>query len=59
MGKNDILGAFRDLSGGQNFITEAQIRSNFDKEQADTFLSTMKKTDAGYDFQEYCDRAFS
>jgi len=59
MGKNDILGAFRDLSAGSDFITEAQIRSNFDKEQAENFLSTMKKTDSGYDYQDYCNRAFS
>jgi len=59
MGKNDILGAFRDLTAGADFITEQQIRSNFDKEQAERLLKSMKKVDQGYDYQDYCNKVFS
>jgi Ca2+-binding EF-hand superfamily protein len=57
--KSDILQAFRDLSGGNKFITEQQLRNNFDKEQAEQFLATLKKTDEGYDYEGYLESTFS
>jgi len=58
-GKEDILQAFRDLSGGNKYISEQQIRGNFDKEQAEQFLSQMPKTDEGYDYEAYCNNTFA
>jgi len=58
-GKDDLLGAFRDLTKGEKFISEGQIRNNFDKDQSEYFLKNMKKTDEGYDYEDYINRTFS
>jgi len=58
-GKEDILQAFRDLSGGNKYISEQQIRGNFDKEQAEQFLAQIPKTDEGYDYEAYCNNSFA
>jgi len=58
-GKDDLLAAFKDLTKGEDFISESVIRSNFDKDQAEYFLKTMPKTDKGYDFAAYLDSTYA
>jgi len=58
-GKDDLLGAFRDLTKGEKYITESAIRSNFDKEQAEYFLKVLPKVDQGYDYEAYIESAYA
>jgi DNA repair exonuclease SbcCD ATPase subunit len=58
-GKGDLMTAFQEIAGGNKFLTEQQIVSNFAKEQAQHFLTEMKKTDEGYDYESYLNASFS
>lgn len=55
----DVIDAFSQLTGGADFITEQQLRSVMDKEEADFLLSRMPQTEQGYDYKAYLNETFA
>jgi len=54
----DIVESFKEIAGGKEFITEAQIRSNMDAEEADFLVKTMPKNKDGFDYVAYCKKTY-
>jgi len=54
----DVIDAFSQLTGGADFITEQQLRSVMDKQEADFLLSRMPQTENGYDYKAYLNETF-
>jgi len=57
-GYEDILQSFSEIAGGKDFITEAQIRSNLEGEEADFLVQNMPKCDGGFDYKKYAAKTF-
>lgn len=55
----DVIDAFSQLAAGKDFITESQLRSVMDKEEADFLLSKMPQTENGYDYKAYLNNTFA
>jgi len=59
-GYEDVLASFKELSGGAEFITEAQIKGNMEKDEAEYLVNNMPKHKGGqgYDYKLYADKLF-
>ena len=55
----DVLNAFTTLSGGQDFVTEAQLRgSGMSTEEVEFLIEKMPKHDNGFDYKAYLAQQF-
>lgn len=59
-GAKDCMDAFVELSGGADYITEAQMRSVFEPSQVDYLLTKLPKIDADkYDYKAFVSSTFT
>jgi len=56
---DEILAAFRVLTDGRDFITEAELRSSMDREKAEALLGQMPKHANGYDYVKWTRSAYA
>jgi len=52
-GYEDVLEAFKQIANNNPFITEQELRTSVDKQEADYLLTKMPKVENGYDYEAY------
>jgi len=52
-GYEDVLEAFQQIANGNPIITEQELRSTVEKQEAEYLLTKMPKVDNGYDYVAY------
>jgi actinin alpha len=57
-GYEDVVASFRELAGGADTITEAQLTGSMEKEDAAYLLQTMPKKNGAYDYIAYANSTF-
>jgi len=57
-GYEDIVESFSEIAGGKDFITEAQLRSNLEAEEADFLIQNMPKVSGGFDYKAYAKKTY-
>jgi len=51
-GYEDIIESFSEIAGGKDFITESQLRSNLEADEAEFLIKNMPKVSGGFDYKQ-------
>jgi len=54
----DILESFAEIAGGKDFITESQLKSNLEAEEAEFLIANMPKVSGGFDYKAYAKKTY-
>jgi len=57
-GYEDIIESFAEIAGGKDFITEAQLRTNLEAEEAEFLIKNMPKVSGGFDYKQYAKNTY-
>jgi len=57
-GYEDIIESFAEIAGGKDFITESQLKSNLEAEEAEFLIKNMPKVSGGFDYKQYAKNAY-
>jgi actinin alpha len=57
-GYEDVIASFKELAGGADVISQQQLLSNMEKEEAEYLIQTMPKKGDGYDYVAYANETF-
>eukprot|EP01080_Neovahlkampfia_damariscottae_P005191 gene5191-8797_t len=57
-GYEDVLGAYKELAGGNDLITAGQLGAAMDKEDSEFLMSVMPQKDDAYDYVAYLNKLF-
>jgi len=57
-GYEDIVESFSEIAGGKDFITEAQLKSNLEADEAEFLIQNMPKVSGGFDYKAYAKKTY-
>jgi len=57
-GYEDIIESFSEIAGGKDFITESQLKSNLEAEEAEFLIKNMPKISGGFDYKQYAKNTY-
>jgi actinin alpha len=57
-GYDAILASFKSIAGDKNYVTEIELRSAMEKEEAEYLIGRMAKTEEGFDYESYLRQAY-
>jgi actinin alpha len=57
-GYDAVLAAFKSIAGEKNYVTEVELRSAMEKDEAEYLLANLPQVEGGYDFEAYVRQSY-